>query len=163
MQVLFLLVFIISICCCVCRRGFTLLIRFFLCLRLESRCWRNVFNSFLKLRKLVNEIIVSYILFFTGKTKKLLLISTIRGFQWLFFVLLLRRLKFDSFCLQVIVAFPDDGAWKRFHKLLDQYPTVCSDLNRVLIFTITTLWAWLYSQCWYHRWCAQRFVKAIRE
>ncbi|KAL1191123.1 Ribose-phosphate pyrophosphokinase 4 [Cardamine amara subsp. amara] len=25
---------------------------------------------------------------------------------------------------KVIVAFPDDGAWKRFHKLLDQYPTV---------------------------------------
>ncbi|KAF3551748.1 hypothetical protein DY000_02002358 [Brassica cretica] len=24
----------------------------------------------------------------------------------------------------IIVAFPDDGAWKRFHKLLDQYPTV---------------------------------------
>ncbi|ESQ53016.1 hypothetical protein EUTSA_v10016898mg [Eutrema salsugineum] len=25
---------------------------------------------------------------------------------------------------KIIVAFPDDGAWKRFHKLLDQYPTV---------------------------------------
>lgn len=25
---------------------------------------------------------------------------------------------------KIIVAFPDDGAWKRFHKLLDHYPTV---------------------------------------
>ncbi|XP_038680689.1 ribose-phosphate pyrophosphokinase 4 isoform X1 [Tripterygium wilfordii] len=25
---------------------------------------------------------------------------------------------------KVIVAFPDDGAWKRFHKLLDHFPTV---------------------------------------
>lgn len=26
--------------------------------------------------------------------------------------------------MQIIVAFPDDGAWKRFHKLLDCFPTV---------------------------------------
>lgn len=25
---------------------------------------------------------------------------------------------------KIVVAFPDDGAWKRFHKLLDHYPTV---------------------------------------
>ncbi|GAA0151853.1 nucleotide kinase [Lithospermum erythrorhizon] len=25
---------------------------------------------------------------------------------------------------KVVVAFPDDGAWKRFHKLLDEFPTV---------------------------------------
>lgn len=25
---------------------------------------------------------------------------------------------------QIVVAFPDDGAWKRFHKLLDHFPTV---------------------------------------
>lgn len=26
--------------------------------------------------------------------------------------------------LQVVIAFPDDGAWKRFHKQLDHFPTV---------------------------------------
>ncbi|KAK9663974.1 hypothetical protein RND81_14G010500 [Saponaria officinalis] len=25
---------------------------------------------------------------------------------------------------KIVIAFPDDGAWKRFHKLLDHYPTV---------------------------------------
>ena len=28
------------------------------------------------------------------------------------------------FIFQVVVAFPDDGAWKRFHKQLDHFPMV---------------------------------------
>ncbi|VVB03171.1 unnamed protein product [Arabis nemorensis] len=38
--------------------------------------------------------------------------------------LLTKRLQQLPETEKVIVAFPDDGAWKRFHKLLDQYPTV---------------------------------------
>lgn len=29
-------------------------------------------------------------------------------------------------CLQIAIAFPDEGAWKRFHKALQHYPTVCA-------------------------------------
>ncbi|CDY42811.1 BnaC03g23950D [Brassica napus] len=38
--------------------------------------------------------------------------------------LLTKRLQQLPETEKIIVAFPDDGAWKRFHKLLDQYPTV---------------------------------------
>ncbi|CAD5321200.1 unnamed protein product [Arabidopsis thaliana] len=38
--------------------------------------------------------------------------------------LLTKRLQQLPETEKVIVAFPDDGAWKRFHKLLDHYPTV---------------------------------------
>ncbi|KAG6776274.1 hypothetical protein POTOM_019780 [Populus tomentosa] len=31
---------------------------------------------------------------------------------------------YDIHALQIAVAFPDDGAWKRFHKLLDHFPMV---------------------------------------
>ncbi|KVH97419.1 Phosphoribosyltransferase domain-containing protein [Cynara cardunculus var. scolymus] len=31
---------------------------------------------------------------------------------------------YDIHALQVVIAFPDDGAWKRFHKQLDHFPTV---------------------------------------
>ncbi|CAN1351811.1 Ribose-phosphate pyrophosphokinase 4 [Linum perenne] len=31
------------------------------------------------------------------------------------------QVRFVSF--QIVIAFPDDGAWKRFHNLLDDYPT----------------------------------------
>ncbi|XVF58526.1 hypothetical protein PTKIN_Ptkin07bG0073000 [Pterospermum kingtungense] len=31
---------------------------------------------------------------------------------------------YDIHALQIVVAFPDDGAWKRFHKLLDHFPTI---------------------------------------
>ncbi|KAG7012044.1 Ribose-phosphate pyrophosphokinase 4, partial [Cucurbita argyrosperma subsp. argyrosperma] len=31
---------------------------------------------------------------------------------------------YDIHALQVVIAFPDDGAWKRFHKQLDRYPVV---------------------------------------
>ncbi|KAL0306723.1 UNVERIFIED_CONTAM: Ribose-phosphate pyrophosphokinase [Sesamum radiatum] len=31
---------------------------------------------------------------------------------------------YDIHALQIVVAFPDDGAWKRFHKLLDHFPMV---------------------------------------
>lgn len=36
-------------------------------------------------------------------------------------------LQFNCGSLQIVVAFPDDGAWKRFHKLLDHLPTVGLD------------------------------------
>lgn len=35
---------------------------------------------------------------------------------------------FNPAKLQVVVAFPDDGAWKRFHKQLDGYPVVSWNL-----------------------------------
>nr|KJB75416.1 hypothetical protein B456_012G041300 [Gossypium raimondii] len=38
--------------------------------------------------------------------------------------LLKQRLHQLSDADKIVVAFPDDGAWKRFHKLLDHFPTV---------------------------------------
>ncbi|CAN1758937.1 Ribose-phosphate pyrophosphokinase 4 [Linum perenne] len=38
--------------------------------------------------------------------------------------LLLQRLNQLPDSDKVVIAFPDDGAWKRFHKMLDHYPTV---------------------------------------
>ncbi|KAJ6938914.1 ribose-phosphate pyrophosphokinase 4 [Populus alba x Populus x berolinensis] len=32
----------------------------------------------------------------------------------------------------IVVAFPDDGAWKRFHKLLDHFPMVREDDKRIV-------------------------------
>ncbi|KAI7735162.1 hypothetical protein M8C21_025139 [Ambrosia artemisiifolia] len=31
---------------------------------------------------------------------------------------------YDIHALQIVIAFPDDGAWKRFHKMLDHFPMV---------------------------------------
>ncbi|KAJ8432405.1 hypothetical protein Cgig2_013819 [Carnegiea gigantea] len=33
---------------------------------------------------------------------------------------------------KIVVAFPDDGAWKRFHKLLDHFPTVREGDKRIV-------------------------------
>ncbi|CAN0913934.1 Ribose-phosphate pyrophosphokinase 4 [Linum grandiflorum] len=38
--------------------------------------------------------------------------------------LLLQRLNQLPDSDKIVIAFPDDGAWKRFHKMLDHYPTV---------------------------------------
>ncbi|MBA0841972.1 hypothetical protein Goarm_001824, partial [Gossypium armourianum] len=38
--------------------------------------------------------------------------------------LLKQRLHQLSDADKIVVAFPDDGAWKRFHKLLDHFPTI---------------------------------------
>ncbi|XP_065852311.1 ribose-phosphate pyrophosphokinase 4 [Euphorbia lathyris] len=38
--------------------------------------------------------------------------------------LLMQRLQQLPDSENIVVAFPDDGAWKRFHKLLDHFPTV---------------------------------------
>ncbi|XP_021300631.1 ribose-phosphate pyrophosphokinase 4-like [Herrania umbratica] len=42
---------------------------------------------------------------------------------------------------KIVVAFPDDGAWKRFHKLLDHFPTVSLDsyLNEVTLYFVLHL------------------------
>lgn len=65
---------------------------------------------------------------------------------------------------QIVVAFPDDGAWKRFHKQLDHFPMVSlvfclkRELCLLSIPNITFVnWA-LFNG----RWCVIRFVKAIR-
>ena len=34
------------------------------------------------------------------------------------------HLQYSIFTVQIVIAFPDDGAWKRFHKQLDHFPMV---------------------------------------
>lgn len=65
---------------------------------------------------------------------------------------------------QIVVAFPDDGAWKRFHKQLDHFPMVSlifclkRELNLLSLPNLTFVNWVLFTG----RLCVTRFVKAIR-
>lgn len=51
----------------------------------------------------------------------------------------------DVLTVQISIAFPDDGAWKRFHKQLQHFPTVfvflCNKDDVLLLMCVPVLWS----------------------